>query len=465
MCGLCLLLLRQASVAVYCIDKIEVVTRLVGEGVPVRLSVLLNIFIIAPILEYITMPFTAWLMDGWLNKPRSQHYCEPLRSFEDGLCPFTPSTESQAKDDAMATMQEEIAQLRLRLDRRVSTLEHWAVSKQTKASRRQLDTLEEEVLTGSTVPAEGSAGLFSPSLNQDLDIHYSDFADHFVEGARAAGAAGAVSAAAASVSGAGSGEDKHAPGGEAVRMHHHASRRAAKPDEVSVIIHRRIRPGQEPAYEQLLARMQTSLATTVQGSLGLSFVRPSPGDRRNEYTIISKFKNYRSMQEWKHSQVRAQLLQEMDALSLSEADYEYVTGIPLLHSLFNVPSPFGAGGVNARPPPKWKVTLMTSFSFLLSIIWLSEPWSAYLKDKDLPEFIAVVIGICPAIFFTIYVVAPVFGWALARWLNSPRAVRPQPLRFLDDGFESIHLNCCRVARKVKVHKSGYEDSSLEHACG
>lgn len=47
----------------------------------------------------------------------SQFTCEPLRSFEEGLCPFAPSDDAVRQRQALEQMTEEVNQLRLRLDR------------------------------------------------------------------------------------------------------------------------------------------------------------------------------------------------------------------------------------------------------------------------------------------------------------------------------------------------------------
>ncbi len=48
---------------------------------------------------------------------RLQTMCEPLRSLEEGLCPFKPSEEAQRHAAAITDLDEELAQVRLRLDR------------------------------------------------------------------------------------------------------------------------------------------------------------------------------------------------------------------------------------------------------------------------------------------------------------------------------------------------------------
>jgi hypothetical protein len=84
-----------------------------------------------------------------------------------------------------------------------------------------------------------------------------------------------------------------------------------------------------------------------------------------------------------------------------------------------------------------------------SIIWVGEPWNAYLADKNIPEFIDVFVSVIPTVLFTTYVTAPVFGLLISRWINAPRSPYRyrEPWRTIDEGFS------CFV-RKQRVPQSG-----------
>lgn len=230
------------------------------------------------------------------------------------------------------------------------------------------------------------------------------------------------------------------------------TRRPKKSSDVSLIVRRRILPGMEQRYETLISRLNDTLMQHVAGSTGTSFVRPAPGDKFNEYTIVLKFRDYASMMMWESSDVLTQALKELDAMTAGVAELEFVSGIPLIHTLFNVPNPFGGSGHSGSNPhpPKWKTCIMIVFALFLSIIWVGEPWGAYLADKHLPEFIDVVVNTCPTVYFTSYVTAPVFGWVTARWMFAPRFQGGGWLyRFLCDGFP-----CFTVARPTKQALGG-----------
>lgn len=72
------------------------------------------------------------------------------------------------------------------------------------------------------------------------------------------------------------------------------------------------------------------------------------------------------MRLWEASDLRTQFINELDTLATDEPEMEYVMGVPLIHSLFDVPSPFGGRFSAApRPPSKWKTNAMITFALLL----------------------------------------------------------------------------------------------------
>ena len=57
-------------------------------------------------------------------------------------------------------------------------------------------------------------------------------------------------------------------------------------DPVTLVVRRRVRPGQEPAFETLVSGVSSTLAGWP-GHLGTGVVRPVPGQR--EYTLVVRF--------------------------------------------------------------------------------------------------------------------------------------------------------------------------------
>ena len=66
--------------------------------------------------------------------------------------------------------------------------------------------------------------------------------------------------------------------------------------------------------------------------------------------ILVKFEDYSSLRQWEASDSRTAFISELDALATCEPEMEYVMGVPLIHSLFDVPSPFGGRLSTTRPP-------------------------------------------------------------------------------------------------------------------
>jgi hypothetical protein len=113
--------------------------------------------------------------------------------------------------------------------------------------------------------------------------------------------------------------------------------------------------------------------------------------------ILVKFRDYASLAAWEASDVRTTMIDKLDALvcimcavylvflhtsglrfdaqllkshgyfvqALDEPEMEYVTGVPLIHTLFNVYGPFRRNRASTGDPPKWKGSFMVVFAFFL----------------------------------------------------------------------------------------------------
>jgi hypothetical protein len=57
---------------------------------------------------------------------------------------------------------------------------------------------------------------------------------------------------------------------------------------------------------------------------------------------------------------------------------EYITGVPLIHTLFNVYGPFRRNRASTGDPPKWKGSFMVIFALFLRQVCGGVLGSAYL---------------------------------------------------------------------------------------
>lgn len=151
---------------------------------------------------------------------------------------------------------------------------------------------------------------------------------------------------------------------------------------VTVLVSRRVKPGNEDAFEQASAAM-TAAAHPFPGYLGGQLVRPDPNgdaEESNLYHTVFAFDTPEHLQAWQTSPERAARLQAIAPHTLSSTRLREVSGLG--HWFTPI------GGAAHKPPPRWKVAVVT---------WL---------------------GICPTVFVLFLSVAPL----LATWPLLPRVM-------------------------------------------
>ncbi len=132
-------------------------------------------------------------------------------------------------------------------------------------------------------------------------------------------------------------------------------------DDATLVVSRRIRPGQEQAYEGWLRRV-IQAARAFPGYMGVTTLSPEGVDSDLRY-LIWRFDNAATLEAWEKSDVRNKLVQEVQ--NYSTQHYEKATG---METWFLLPSM-----KKIQAPPKWKmfaVTLLAAYvvSFLARFI-------------------------------------------------------------------------------------------------
>ena len=118
---------------------------------------------------------------------------------------------------------------------------------------------------------------------------------------------------------------------------------------LTVVVSRRVRKGQQEAFEALSSQM-TERASRFPGYLGTAMFRPaSPDDP--EYRIVFKFRDRETLTAWEESEERAELLQQIESLLVQPSEREVISGIV---TWFTLP-----GQNPVQPPPKWKMTIVS----------------------------------------------------------------------------------------------------------
>ena len=118
---------------------------------------------------------------------------------------------------------------------------------------------------------------------------------------------------------------------------------------LTVVVSRRVRKGQQQAFEALSSQM-TERASRFPGYLGTAMFRPaSPDDP--EYRIVFKFRDRETLIAWEESEERAELLEQIESLLVQPSEREVTSGIV---TWFTLP-----GQNPVQPPPKWKMTIVS----------------------------------------------------------------------------------------------------------
>ena len=179
-------------------------------------------------------------------------------------------------------------------------------------------------------------------------------------------------------------------------------------DPVSLVVRRRIRPGQEAAYEALLAEANALLAR-LPGHRGTGVIRPAPGEQ--EYTLLARFDTLTSAAAWELSPERAAWLERIAPLVDEHVSFEKQPGLDFW---FTPPA-----AANLRQPPRWKMALLTLaalYPVSVSTSWLFgealKPWLGHLvmPIRAIPQMIVVVL------LMTYLVMPAVTRWATP-WLR------------------------------------------------
>ncbi|MBZ9712604.1 antibiotic biosynthesis monooxygenase [Deinococcus multiflagellatus] len=179
-------------------------------------------------------------------------------------------------------------------------------------------------------------------------------------------------------------------------------------DPTSLVIRRRIRPGQEAAYEALLTEANALLAG-IPGHRGTGVIRPAPGE--HEYTLVARFDSLTSAAAWELSPERAAWLARVTPLVDEQLSFEKQPGLDFWFTPPAAPS--------LRQPPRWKMALLTLaalYPVSLGTGWLFgtalAPWLGHWPTPlhVLPQMVVVVLSM------TYLVMPAVTRWA-AGWLR------------------------------------------------
>lgn len=172
-------------------------------------------------------------------------------------------------------------------------------------------------------------------------------------------------------------------------------------DDTTLVLSRRVKPGQEEAYEDWERRV-VQAAKGFPGYAGAATLSPE-GINSNARQLVCRFDNVAALDDWERSDAMNRLVDE--AKNYSTQYYEKAKG---LEAWFELP-----GTKRARAPPKWKmltVTFLVAYVVSLAARWLLMPflgsWPLYVSNL-------VIAAILVAAF---YLGMPRLNTLLRSWL-------------------------------------------------
>ena len=170
-------------------------------------------------------------------------------------------------------------------------------------------------------------------------------------------------------------------------------------EPVTVLVTRRVRPGQEQAFTAWLREL-ADVARQYPGHQGVTVIPPPAGADDREYVIVFRFDSQAHLRVWQESHERRAMLARSESMADTPPVERELTG---METWFAVP-----GGLVRQLPAAWKMWLLSSVAIYPLITLLSVVLGPLLGNVPLAVRFAVT--------------TPILG-ALMTWLVMPRLSR------------------------------------------
>ena len=179
-----------------------------------------------------------------------------------------------------------------------------------------------------------------------------------------------------------------------------------KSGPVKIVMERRVRPGREGAFRQWAERFVAE-ASRWPGHEGGSVLSAAGG---GSHVILLRFESSAAMNGWQMSAIREALMHEAEQVSSGGDLSQIQSGLETWFTLPDMPAP-------SKPPPKWKMAIVTWLALLPMVIALAY-LLAPLRLPFLPQ--AALSTAIPVVLLT-WVIMPRLTRALYRWLYAEEA--------------------------------------------
>ncbi len=176
------------------------------------------------------------------------------------------------------------------------------------------------------------------------------------------------------------------------------------PTAVTVLVTRRIKPGQEVTFESLMGNMMAA-AKEFPGHLGSQLVKPTAEEPRL-YQVVFAFDNDTHLQTWQSSPARSLGLAAIEPLTEGPAQMRQVIG--MAHWFMT--------GTQQTPPPRWKVAITTWLGIFPTVLLLFTLLGDTLAPWPLVPRVMVLTML--VVLIMTWIVAPQLTRLLRPWLQS-----------------------------------------------
>lgn len=199
--------------------------------------------------------------------------------------------------------------------------------------------------------------------------------------------------------------------------HARKATRSTRPEPVTLVISRHVRPDKVAEYEAWLHRL-TKLASHHDGYMGVTVLRPPHGKNDPEFVTIAHFDTEENLAAWMSDPERAAMVARSQ--DFGDAPEEVVTepGVEFWFTPNDAPALVG-GGPAAQPPPRWKMAVVLT----LVIFVLSQALTFSLSpvvDLGVPRAVVQLVALAAQICLLTYWLLPKLNKVLAFWLT-PKA--------------------------------------------
>ena len=168
-----------------------------------------------------------------------------------------------------------------------------------------------------------------------------------------------------------------------------------------------MRPDSTEAFEEWLTGILAATAR-AEGHLGANVARPAPGGNQ-DYVVIFRFDSAENLAAWQQSPERQDWIERVQPFTVG-VDIQQVTG---LEYWFTLPE-----GAARRPPPAWKMAIVTVVGLFPLVHWLA-PWIQQ-RLPEMPAAAATVITLGTLVVLMTWAVMPALIRLASRWLFAGR---------------------------------------------